>query len=179
MLKFTSLAALTVATTTATINLVNVSPATAASMRFGVDVHNIPVNSDILGGLTTIDALAGSFTTNDSMDAIESVSLKIGNLIFDQGELETNGSQILFSNSAQPTQNLTLLNILPLPQEIGGTRSGDAILVNQDFDADVSYQLTKLTPVPEPLTLLGSTVALGFGVVLKQEHSRRKNKVNE
>ncbi|MEQ9237645.1 PEP-CTERM sorting domain-containing protein [Coleofasciculus sp. E2-BRE-01] len=177
------LAALTVATTTAATaaaNLVNVSPATAASMKFSVDIHDIEVNADILGDSpTTIDAVAGSFTTNDSMDVIESVSLELGDLIFDQGEFESNGSQILFSNSAQQTQSLTLFNILPLPQEIGGTRSGDALLVNGDLDADVPYQLTKLPSVPEPLTLLGSAAALGFGVGLKQEHSRKKNKVNE
>jgi len=32
------------------------------------------------------------------------------------------------------------------------------------------------TPVPEPLTILGSTTALGFGVLFKREHSKRQNK---
>lgn len=172
------LAALTVTTATGTASLINISPATAASMRFNVEINDIEVSSDILGGSTTINAVAGTFTTNDSMDAIESVSLKIGNLIFDQGEFGTNFSQILFSNSAQQTQSLSLFNTLQLPQEIGGTRSGDALLVNGELNANVSYQLTKLPPVPEPLTILGSVAALGVGVGLKQEHSRRKNKVN-
>lgn len=179
MLKFKSIPALTVATTAATIGLINVSPAVAASMRFNLEIDDLEVNSDILGGSTTINIVAGIFTTNDSMDAIESVSLKIGDLIFDQGEFGTIGSQILFSNSAQQEQSLTLFNIPPLPQEVGDTKSGDAILVNGQLNADVSYQLTKLESVPEPLTILGSAVAFGFGVGLKQEHSRRKNKVNQ
>jgi len=178
------LSALTVATTAATVTMVNVSPATAASM-YKVQIDGIEVEAPALGGSTTVNNVdIGYFTTNDSMDAIESVSLEIGDLSFGLGEFEMNGSQILFSNSAQQTQNLTLLNILRLPQEMGGTGSGDATLVNGDIGADVSYQVTKLQvtklpSVPEPLTLLGSTAALGFGVVLKQEHSRRKNKVNQ
>ena len=176
-MKFTSLAALTVATTAATVSLANVSPATAASMRFSVDIHDIPVNSDILGGSTTINAAAGSFTTNDSMDAIESVALKLGNIKFNQGQFVTDGSQtnILFSTSSQ---SLTLFNILPLPQDIGDMASGQATLANGNLTGSVSYQLTKVPSVPEPLTILGSAAALGFGFVLKQENSRKKNKVN-
>ena len=32
------------------------------------------------------------------------------------------------------------------------------------------------TPVPEPLTILGSATALGIGGLLKREHSKKKNK---
>lgn len=177
-MKFTSLAALTVATTAATVSLANVAPATAASMRFSVDIHDIPVNSDILGGSTTINAAAGSFTTNDSMDAIESVSLKLGNLRFNQGGFLNDGTSILFSNSAQPSHSLTLFSLPPLPEDIGGVVGGEATLVNGDLTDSVSYEITKLASVPEPLTLLGSAAALGFGFVLKQENSRKKNKVN-
>jgi hypothetical protein len=172
------LAALTVATTAATVTMVNVSPVTAASMKYDLQINGIEVESGILGGSTTINAAAGSFTTNDSMDAIESVSLKLGNIQFNQGEFVTDGSQtnILFSTSSQ---SLTLFDILPLPQEIGGMANGQAALANGNLTDSVSYKITKLPSVPEPLTLLGSAAALGFGVVLKQEHSRKKNKVNE
>jgi len=173
------LAALTVATTAATVTMVNVSPVTAASMKYDLRINGIDVVSPVLGGSTTINNVdIGSFTTNDSMDAIESVSLRMGEIRFDQGEFVTNGSQtdILFSTSSQ---SLTLFDILPLPQEIGGMVTGGATLINGDFSDSVSYKLTKVPSVPEPLTLLGSAAALGFGVVLKQEHSRKKNKVNE
>ncbi|MFP4101241.1 PEP-CTERM sorting domain-containing protein [Coleofasciculus sp.] len=158
--------------------MVNVSPATAALIKFDLQIQGIEVESGILGGSTTINAAAGSFTTNDSMDAIESVSLKLGNIQFNQGEFVTDGSQtnILFSTSSE---SLTLFDILPLPQEIGGMVSGPATLTNGNLTDSVSYKATAVARVPEPLTLLGSTVALGFGVVLKQEHSRKKNKVNE
>jgi len=33
-----------------------------------------------------------------------------------------------------------------------------------------------LKPVPEPLTIIGSATALGFGVLLKREHCKKKNK---
>ncbi|MEQ9552672.1 MAG: PEP-CTERM sorting domain-containing protein [Coleofasciculus sp. G3-WIS-01] len=176
-MKLTSLAALTVATTAATVSLANVSPATAASMKYDLQINGIEVQSGILGGSTTINVAAGSFTTNDSMDAIESVALKLGNLQFNQGQFVTNGSQtnILFST---PSQSLTLFDILPLPQEIGGMASGQATLANGNLTDSVSYKLTKLASVPEPLTILGSAAALGFGFVLKQENSRKKNKVN-
>ena len=36
--------------------------------------------------------------------------------------------------------------------------------------------LSDPTPVPEPLTLLGSATALGFGALFKREHSRRQKK---
>jgi len=172
------LSALTVATTAATVTMVNVSSATAASMKYDLQINGIEVESPLLGGLTTINVEAGSFTTNDSMDAIESVSLKLGEIRFDQGDFVSNGSQtdILFST---PSQSLTLFDILPLPQEIGGMATGGATLSNGGFSNSVSYKLTKVPSVPEPLTLLGSAAALGFGVVLKQEHSRKKNKVNE
>ncbi|MEQ8995919.1 MAG: PEP-CTERM sorting domain-containing protein [Coleofasciculus sp. B1-GNL1-01] len=175
------LSALTVATTAATVTMVNVSPATAASMKYDLRINGIDVVSPALGGSTTINNVdIGYFTTNDSMDAIESVSLEMGDfLFFDQGEFENNGSQILFSNSAQPTQSVTLFDILSLPQESGGMVTGGATLINGDFSDSLSYKVTNNTPVPEPLTLLGSAAALGFGVGLKQEHSRRKNKVNK
>ncbi len=43
--------------------------------------------------------------------------------------------------------------------------------------SNLAYQIKVGKPVPEPLTILGSGVALGFGALLKKESSRRKNKV--
>jgi len=36
--------------------------------------------------------------------------------------------------------------------------------------------ITPTEPVPEPLTILGSATALGFGALLKRESSKKKNK---
>lgn len=180
MIKFTSLATLAVATTVASINLVNVSPATAALMRYDLQLNDLEVESLLLGGFTTVDVDAGSFTMNTSMDTIEWVDLKVGNLSFNQGEFVMNDIQmnILFSNSAQPSQSLTLFALPPLPQEIGGSVTGQAMLINGNYSQSVSSEVAAVAYVPEPLTLLGSAAALGFGVALKQEHSRKKNKVN-
>lgn len=50
--------------------------------------------------------------------------------------------------------------------------------VSSSSVGQVSYTLRQeaTTPVPEPLTLLGSVAALGFGALLKQEHSRKHKK---
>jgi len=173
------LAALTVVTTAATVTMVNVSPATAASIKYDLRLERIPVEGGIFDRPTTINTDFGYFIVSDS--TIELVDLGLGDLTFDQGIFLTDNSEtnILFSNSSEPTQSLTLFGILPLPQEIGGMEMGDATLINGDRNAFVTYKLSAVARVPEPLTLLGSAAALGFGVVLKQEHSRKKNKVNE
>ncbi|MEQ9620878.1 PEP-CTERM sorting domain-containing protein [Coleofasciculus chthonoplastes] len=44
--------------------------------------------------------------------------------------------------------------------------------------SNLAYQIKVGTkPVPEPLTILGSGLALGFGALLKKESSRKQNKV--
>jgi len=49
----------------------------------------------------------------------------------------------------------------------------------QPTGSHLAYQIKvgNSEPVPEPLTILGSGVALGFGALLKKESSRRQNKV--
>jgi F0F1-type ATP synthase membrane subunit c/vacuolar-type H+-ATPase subunit K len=47
----------------------------------------------------------------------------------------------------------------------------------QPTRSNLAYQIKVGKPVPEPLTILGSGVALGFGALLKKESSRRQNKV--
>ncbi|MEQ8959977.1 MAG: PEP-CTERM sorting domain-containing protein [Coleofasciculus sp. C2-GNP5-27] len=176
------LAALTVATTAATVTMVNVSPATAALIKYDLQIDGINVDLPEYGGSAPIEVRTGFFTIDTSMDVIESVDLRLVNIRFDQGEFVTADSQtnILFSNSAQPSQNLTLFDVAPLPQEMGGMLTGDATFINGNFNnSELSYEMTAFASVPEPLTILGSAAALGFGVVLKQEHSRKKNKVNE
>lgn len=171
-------AALTVASTAVAVNLVSISPATAASMKYGLQINGIKVTSGILGGSTTVNVDAGTFTMSASMDAIESVSLKLGTLQFNQGQFVANGTKtnIVFNNS-QLNQSLTLFSMPSLPQAIDSTVTGQATLKNGNLSDSVSYKLTQLPSVPEPLTLLGSAAALGCGVLLKQEHSRRNNKV--
>lgn len=45
-----------------------------------------------------------------------------------------------------------------------------------DFTLDDISMEVASTPVPEPLTILGSATALGFGVLLKRESSKKQNK---
>ena len=49
----------------------------------------------------------------------------------------------------------------------------------QPTRSNLAYQIKVGTsePVPEPLTILGSGVALGFGALLKKESSKKQNKV--
>ncbi|MEQ9667837.1 PEP-CTERM sorting domain-containing protein [Coleofasciculus sp. G2-EDA-02] len=50
---------------------------------------------------------------------------------------------------------------------------------DQPTRSNLAYQIQvgNSEPVPEPLTILGSGVALGFGAFLKKESSRKQNKV--
>lgn len=48
---------------------------------------------------------------------------------------------------------------------------GDAYFDNVRLEAVLPE-----TPVPEPLTILGSAAALGFGALLKREHSKKQKK---
>ncbi|MEQ9672243.1 PEP-CTERM sorting domain-containing protein [Coleofasciculus sp. G2-EDA-02] len=64
------------------------------------------------------------------------------------------------------------------------TPSGVARVRSFGEDADGNLYLAsrssilrlRATPVPEPLTILGSATALGFGALLKREHSKKQKK---
>ncbi len=49
----------------------------------------------------------------------------------------------------------------------------DIALVTSDFSSSLN---ASITPIPEPLTILGSGLALGFGAYFKKEHSRKQKK---
>lgn len=59
-----------------------------------------------------------------------------------------------------------------------------SILKNVNLTSEFGTGLSNMTtidqeyaPVPEPLTILGSAAALGFGVAFKKQHSRNKNNI--
>jgi len=65
---------------------------------------------------------------------------------------------------------LIALDINDSEQIVGIGRMGDqvnGVLLTPESDP---------TPVPEPLTLLGSATALGFGALFKREHLKRQKK---
>ena len=71
-----------------------------------------------------------------------------------------------------------LVEDISAPFKLTGTVSFDWT-GDQPTRSNLAYQIKVGTsePVPEPLTILGSGVALGFGALLKKESSRKQNKV--
>jgi hypothetical protein len=57
-------------------------------------------------------------------------------------------------------------------------RDGGAVVSGSIFSAHINVDTSGVPPepVPEPLTILGSATALGFGAFLKREHSRKQKK---
>jgi len=64
----------------------------------------------------------------------------------------------------QPVYEFQVLKNINLTSEIG-TGLSNMTTIDQEYT----------TPVPEPLTILGSAAALGFGVAFKKEQSRKKS----
>jgi subtilisin-like proprotein convertase family protein len=79
---------------------------------------------------------------------------------------ESNVSTFADFNSSDPNGTWTLRIYDTLPGNTG-TFSGGTLILSTDSTSD---------SVPEPLTILGSVTALGFGVLLKRQSSRKPNK---
>lgn len=59
----------------------------------------------------------------------------------------------------------------------GGSPANEFIIYSaSQGGAEFYVDMTSVEPVPEPLTILGSATALGFGALLKREHSRKQKK---
>ncbi|MFP4124571.1 PEP-CTERM sorting domain-containing protein [Coleofasciculus sp.] len=59
----------------------------------------------------------------------------------------------------------------------GGSPANEFIIYSaSQGGAEFYVDMASVEPVPEPLTILGSATALGFGALLKREHSRKQNK---
>ncbi|MEQ8537772.1 MAG: PEP-CTERM sorting domain-containing protein [Coleofasciculus sp. D1-CHI-01] len=56
----------------------------------------------------------------------------------------------------------------------GVNRGGGGGFAFDNFNATQS--IVNPEPVPEPLTILGSATALGFGGLLKRQHSKKQKK---
>ncbi|MEQ9356947.1 MAG: PEP-CTERM sorting domain-containing protein [Coleofasciculus chthonoplastes F1-TOW-03] len=69
-----------------------------------------------------------------------------------------------------PGQNPTASNLLPTLNQ-----KGFLDVVVED-DTSIDYIKLTVSDVPEPLTILGSATALGFGALLKRQQSRKQNK---
>jgi len=64
-----------------------------------------------------------------------------------------------------PVTQFSILKDINLTSEIG-TGLSNMTTIDQEY-----------APVPEPLTILGSAAALGFGVAFKKQHSRNKKNI--
>jgi hypothetical protein len=93
---------------------------------------------------------------NSSNDLTESSNTLVGPL----GQFE--GEEYVFD---EVVRNVSRVDLVVLSSYPG-------------FGSDIEIREVAFTgtPVPEPLTILGSATALGIGGLLKREHSKKKNK---
>ena len=82
------------------------------------------------------------------------------------------------SNSGTDDEDYLLIENISQPFTLTG-RANLSWTGTQPTGSNLAYQIKVGTsePVPEPLTILGSGLALGFGALLKKESSRKQNKV--
>lgn len=59
----------------------------------------------------------------------------------------------------------------------GGSHVGDGNFAVLSSGDSTSFNLTASTEVPEPLTILGSGLALGFGAMFKRQRSKKENDI--
>jgi len=78
---------------------------------------------------------------------------------------DSNMSTFADFNSSDPNGTWTLRIYDTLPGNTG-TFSGGTLILSTDSTSD---------PVPEPLTILGSVTAFSFGILLKQQSSKKPN----
>jgi hypothetical protein len=123
-------------------------------------IFSAPVN--------TIYIRTKSFTSDNT----PSSSSKVEDLVFTD-------SSLTFSSIAQDG-DIDYLQISDISEsfELKGQVSF-SWTGNQPTHSNLAYQIKvgNSEPVPEPLTILGSGVALGFSALLKKESSRKQNKV--
>lgn len=71
------------------------------------------------------------------------------------------------------------LQILGFSDTIDGPKVTQFITEEGLSNQTMLFGQLKPEPVPEPLTILGSATALGFGAFFKREHSRKKSKTKQ
>ena len=82
------------------------------------------------------------------------------------------GEDIAFIAEANSSDDIRIANL---------TTSTQTALFNNIYSGynagpmDLAAVVTVTQPVPEPLTILGSLTALGFGTLFKREISKKKN----
>lgn len=93
------------------------------------------------------------------------------------GFTATETSSGIFTNSL----NISFSPDLPLPDGMGGATTRidyfyDCVGACLDLAPDNEVYTYNGTPVPEPLTILGSGMALGVGALFKKEYSRKQKR---
>lgn len=144
---------------------------------FGIDL--IAEIFPVAGGVPIGSAL-GSVTIPEL--SLPETSSSFFNIDFSAFNIPVNvGTQlaIVVHDNNKPDQNTVFRWVGGSDNYTGGSRAYDIGTGFINTPTDLYFKtyvtpLTDSTPVPEPLTILGSATALGFGALLKRESSKKK-----
>jgi hypothetical protein len=155
--------------------LINASPTQAASLSFTPTGTQKVKSGDILDFSIT-------FNPSGSTSTPKKVEFTID---WDGNELTFEGQEKKFTIDVSDIKNTTtiataLFRVITPKKDVGG--AGDFYFSsNQLFDASNNSLILSspgridAAPVPEPLTILGSVTAVGFGVFLKKNSFKKQN----
>ena len=151
---------------------------TSTTSAFAID--NVTLNGSELYNFES--GIPGGFTVRGTVGTSGAVT----NLAPTQGNsfafLDTTGNAIPAFDTVTGTEASRLISS-PFTVRSGDVLSVDLAFLTQDGDAFQDYAIAAVTndpvpdPVPEPLTILGSGMALGFGALMKRQHSRKRQKI--
>lgn len=141
-------------------------PFVSTNVNFKVNVSNIP---PLASNLRLTDFTA---QVSDTILGLDRASIRWGS---------APGWQLVSSNNVAGNASFRALSsnsgIAP-----GSFLDGFLVVgLGVDLLADAKVNITKVssTAVPEPLTIFGSGLALGFGVLMERQYSRKRKKTKQ
>lgn len=172
------------------LNNANGTPVAEAQYAWG---SNQPVNFTLeYTGSTVKYTVAGIELTGNFSGSVDTIYLRTretpkSNIQIDM--LQLNGMNLLLEGTSDPAisapgdsdpddVDYLLIKNISQPFTLTG-RANLSWTEPRPSASQLAYQIKVGTskPVPEPLTILGSGVALGFGALLKKESSKKHNTV--
>ena len=146
----------------------------SSSASQSIDISDLASTIDAGQGAFNLSGWLGGYSTDE-----DSASLNI--TFLNQGKQSLSIASI---TAPTPTQrnNTTGLFLQSANGSVPvGTRQINVVLnaayvrgrVNDSYADNLSLVVTQANPVPEPLTILGSVAALGFGGIFKKQYSKK------
>ncbi|MEQ8970798.1 MAG: PEP-CTERM sorting domain-containing protein [Coleofasciculus sp. C1-SOL-03] len=132
--------------------------------RIDLDIsYDVESTRPIQSSDLSFDAVVGSGRVEVTDTVSDMNGNEVGRLFADNirdNDVPFLADSVVFDRSVTQFQVLKQISMNSEP----GTGLSNMTTIDQEY-----------APVPEPLTILGSAAAFGFGVAFKKEHSRKKN----